>query len=155
MGQSTDGILAYGYDIKRPGEGMQFRELDEDDVPRWLRDSDDEDADWLDFGDAAMQRLLAANGFTETWETRTGDGYHARESEAKAALGVDIVTHCSGEYPMYLLAAKSQEARRSYPEAADFTLPENGDERLAWALEVLGIKPEADKPQWLLASYWG
>lgn len=156
MGTSTDGILAYGYDIKTPGEGMNFRGLHDNDVPAWLmEDSEDEDSGWHDFKEAATARLLAANGFTETWETRTGDGYHAREAEAKKALGVEIVSHCSGEYPMFILAAKSQSACRGYPEPADLAVPGNADERLAWALEVLGIKPDADKPQWLLASYWG
>lgn len=155
MGVSTDGILAYGYDLGESGE-QHFVGFDEDDAPAWLKeDPDDEDTDLKDFGDAAERRLLDASGFTETWETRIGDGYHKRETEAQKALGVQIETHCSGDYPMYLLAAKVITASRGTAEAVDLTLPDNAAERLAWAVETLGLDVGDQKPRWLLASYWG
>ena len=155
MGTSTNGILAYGYDLQGLGEGMRFKDLAEYDVPDWIRDAD-EDTGWKDFEYAAERRLLDAHGFTETWETRvTEEGYFSREQAAKTAMGVQIESHCSSEYSMFLLAAKVMIARRGFPETIDFTLPDDADERLAWAVEVLGLDVGDQKPRWLLASYWG
>jgi hypothetical protein len=140
MGTSTNGILAYGYDLGDPQD-----DFDPDDFP-WY----DEDEG---FDESAEKALLAAHGFTETdWRA---DGYFERKSAAEKTIGVELVAHCSGDYPMYLLAAARQTARRGYVEVVDRTVPDNADERLRWALGVLGITPKAEKPQWLLVSYWG
>lgn len=143
MGTSTNGILAYGYDL-----GDYFGERDDYDAPN---------PDWYDetegWSESAQIALLAAHGFTETdWQA---DGYFDRKREAEEAMGVAIEHYCSCDYPMYLLAAKRQTAYRGDANPIDLTLPDNTDERLAWAIGVLGLKPKADKPQWLLASYWG
>lgn len=139
MGRSTDGILAYGYDLGGEETGMEY--------PDWY---DEEDNDG--FEDAAMERLLAATGFTEVYDDGR-EGYFARKREAEAALGVELVNHCSCEYPMWILAAVSQRASRGTPKVIDFTVPEDADQRLAWAAEVLGLTVSG-KPQWLLASNW-
>lgn len=150
MSTSTDGILFYGYDLGGPeDDGPAFKDLGEDEHPTWY-DPDDEDADFIE---AATTALLAAVGFTETdWRA---DGYHERKKAAEERMGVELDSHCSGEYPMYLLAAKKTTAARGYPKEVDFTLPDNADERLAWAIGVLGLDVGDQKPRWLLASYWG
>lgn len=146
MGQSTNAILAYGYDL---GEGDELVDRD------WL--SDDED----DLGGALEQRLLAELvGFTETWETHP-DGFFEREREAKARLGVQVYTHCSDGNPMLLLASHVITARRGFPETLDLaayasmpgTLHWNG--RLQEALNALQITAPQREPGWLLCSYWG
>lgn len=143
MGVSTDGILAYGFDL---GEDFGF-DWDREDVPAWVTDEDDE---------AAENVLLAANGFTEP--EPDGDAWiawHDRRTAALEQLGVELIAHCSDRAPMYLLAAKSFENRRGDAVAVDFNLPENAAERLAWAVDVLGLtKFQGQAPRWLLASMW-
>ncbi|MFF8100157.1 hypothetical protein ACF07S_10335 [Streptomyces sp. NPDC016640] len=159
MGQSTNGMLVYGYDlggeeewkIREAGEYGELPPLD------WF-DPDNEEGDG--FQEAAERRLLAQLAdFTETdWRA---DGYFEREREAKARLGVEFDTYCSGDYPMYLLAAKVITVYRGSAEEIDMTelaiAPEmNGwDEKLNAAVQALGITPTQDKPKWLLCSYWG
>lgn len=140
MGTSTNGMLAYGYDL---GEEFGFEDTAE---PDWYDETDG----WQE---SAEKALLAAHGFTETdWRV---DGYFARLEAAKKEMGVEFDVYCSGDYPLYLIAAKVQTVYRGDADPVDMTLPDNADERIAWALGVLGVKPKADKPQWLLASYWG
>lgn len=146
MTTSTDGILAYGFDL---GDDFGF---DGDDTPDWATEDDDGCIDWA--GDA-QRALLTATGFTEVYEDGRA-GYFAREREAEAALGVAFVAHCSDEYPMWMLAAAVQHASRGRAEPVDLAAPENADERLAWAIEVLGLdKFGGRQPAWLLASWWG
>lgn len=159
MGQSTNGILAYGYDLggdeewKIAGLG-EYGELPPLD---WYSTDDDGD----DFQSAAERRLLAELAdFTETW-TKDNEGYFDRERKAQARLGVEFDTYCSGEYPMYLLAAKVITVYRGDVKDIDMAAlavePEmNGwDEKLRAALAVLGITPAQDRAKWLLCSYWG
>lgn len=156
MGQSTNGMLAYGYDLggddgwklQGLGEYGEFPELP------WL----DEDEG---FQESAERRLLAEiAGFTETWSSGN-EGYFEREREAKARLGVAFDTHCSGDYPMYLLATKVITVYRGSVKDIDMAAlavePEmNGwDEKLRAALAALGITPQQPEPRWLLCSYWG
>jgi hypothetical protein len=151
MGTSTDAILAYGYDLDGPDGEWQIREVDEYGSPT---------LDWWDDDDiieAVETKLLAATGFTETdWQV---DGYFTRRREALAAIGVEVISHCSGECPMYILAAHSTTARRGGPKTVDpadmAALQKDADARLARALEALGMTPTQDKPAWLLASDWG
>jgi hypothetical protein len=157
MSTSTDGILAYGYDLGG-GEGWKLQDCGEygelPELPWFNEDSDD------DFQSAAERRLLAELAdFTETdWQV---DGYHARQRDAKARLGVEFDTYCSGEYPEFLLATKVITVYRGDVKHIDMAAltvePKmNGwDEKLRAALTALGITPVQDKPRWLLASYWG
>ncbi|MEU0236805.1 hypothetical protein ABZ234_03875 [Nocardiopsis sp. NPDC006198] len=154
MGTSTDAILAYGYDFGN-GEDWLVREVSEygDLAVDWY----DSEAEDLDFVEAVEAKLLAAAGFTEAdWQV---DGYFERKRDALATFGVEVVSHCSIDYPMYILAAHSTTARRGAPEAVDLAdmsaLQEDADARLARALEALGLTPMQDKPAWLLASDWG
>lgn len=150
MGTSTDGILVYGFDL---GEDYGFDWDDEEPRPEWV-DSEDYEA-WNDI-------LLAAHGFTETepdWD-KNRDAWRAwsdRKEQALKEIGVEFVQHCSDEATMWLLAAKHFENRRGYPvEIPNLDLPDNADERLAWAIDVLGLKKfKGQQAKWLLASWWG
>lgn len=149
MGTSTDGILAYGFDL---GEDYGFEWDDESPRPVWV-DSDEYEA--------AENVLLAADGFTEPEPDFNDDregwlAWSSRRDEAIKALGVEIVYHCSDECSMHILAAKHFRNSRGFAVEVDFDLPENADERLAWAVEVLGLdKFKDEEPRWLLASWWG
>jgi hypothetical protein len=158
MGQSTNGILAYGYDLggdeefKVQGVG-EYGELKLD----WY-DPEAEDGD--DFQAAAERRLLVASGFTETYEDGRPD-YFGRESAAKEALGVEFESYCSGDYPMFVLAAKALTAYRGDCDVIDMAALSDPavlagyDEKLSAALAALGLTPVQEAPAWLLCSYWG
>lgn len=154
MGISTNGILAYGYDLGSEGDGWSVREVDDYGqlTTPWAPDEDEDDADM----ESIVERvLLEAVGFTETdyW----ADGYYERKRAAEATVGVELVAYCSGEYPMYVLAASSTSVRRGFVETIDpATMTDTAamDERLAWALGVLCITPMQEAPAWLLASYY-
>lgn len=157
MSTSTNGILAYGYDLAggdaewKVGEVGEYGEL----KLGWLDEEDD------DFWTVAEKRLLAAAGFTET--DYTVDGYWDREREAEARSGVEIESYCSGDYSMLMLAARGSimTAYRGDCHTVDMVaLVEapsvNGwDDKLRAALEVLGLTPTQERAQWLLCSFWG
>lgn len=153
MGTSTDAILAYGYDLC--GEPWKVREVGEYDelvVPWYDEDSDD------DFVEQARERLLAAHGLTGTWED---DGYYERKEQAQASAGVEFESYCSGDYPMYVLAAKSITVSRGHSEVLDLPAlmaepaDQGWDDKLRQACEALGITPTQERPGWVLVSYWG
>lgn len=159
MGQSTNAMLVYGYNLGGE-EGWELEGVGEyGELPAldWY-DPEAEDGDG--FQEAAERRLLAQLvDFTETdW---SADGYFERERAAKTRLGVEFDTYCSCDYPMYLLAAKVITVYQGSVKHIDMTdlaiAPEmNGwDENLRAAIQALGITPTQDKPKWLLCSYWG
>lgn len=168
MGTSTNGLFAYGYDLGGPENewagllGSDGEEIDPDELPAWY-DPDDDDA----FDEQAISHLLRATGFLVVpwdqradWPADQSQDYHRTRREAEKALGIEFETHCSGDYPMYLLVAWHDTARRGQAEPIDLDkllirrTDEVWDTKLAWAVETLQLRPRADKPQWLLASWW-
>lgn len=138
MGTSTNGILAYGFNLGGAEEGWKIEEAGkygDEWVPEWARDDDD-----------------------ETGEDSIVEG--AEQGLRAAGLSVEFEMHCSGDYPMYVLSAQAVTAFRGHPKVIDFgeleTLrtAEEWDERLRRACAVLGIKPIQEQPQWLLVSLW-
>lgn len=159
MGQSTNAVLAYGYDLGGGDSEWKVRDAGEyGELPTLAWYTPDEDAE--EFEEAAERRLLAQlTGFTETdWQA---DGFFAREREAKARLGVEFETYCSGDYPMLLLVAHVTTVRRGDCERIDLVdlqqRPEqkDWDAKLTAALNVLGLTPTQERACWLLCSYWG
>lgn len=159
MGQSTNAMLMYGYHLGGPDGGWEIQQADEfggldvNQIP-WLRLDDESD-----FITQAEQKLLESVGFTETdWQA---DGYFDRERAAEARLGVTFESHCSGDYPMWVLAAAEMTAYRGDARIVDLAAlaqqvaDEGWDDKLAAAVEALGITPKQAKPAWLLCSYWG
>lgn len=154
MGQSTNGMLAYGYNLGGE-EGWELQGLGEYDELQLDWYDPDED----DFQEAAEKRLLAdIAGFTEEW-TPGVEGYFDRERAAKARLGVKFDTHCSGDYPMFILATKVITVYRGSVKEIDpaelLARPPEWDEKLRAALDALGINPTQEQARWLLCSYWG
>ncbi|MGW5130379.1 hypothetical protein [Streptomyces sp. NPDC004135] len=158
MGQSTNAMLVYGYHLGGGDGGWELEGLGEyGELPPlpWYADEDS------DFQEAAERHLLAQlAGFTETWHSGS-EGYFERERAAKAQLGVEFETHCSGSYPMYLLIAKGITAYRGEVEPIDFAAlaaeveQKGADEKLGAALTALGLTPKQQRPGWMLCSYWG
>lgn len=157
MGQSTNAILAYGYNLGADEDGWKLQEAGEYGEPPALPWYDPERDDFVE---AAERRLLAeVAGFTETdWRV---EGYFTREREAKARLGVEIEAYCSDSCPMYVLAAHVTTVHRGWIEHVDPNdlaqrpVAEGWDVSLRAAVTALGITPVQPEPRWLLCSYWG
>lgn len=160
MGTSTDGILAYGYDLGNEGDGLNLIS-----PPEWLgydeegeRDTDE------DLSDTITRRLYdALDGVPAANPEYVSSDM---EQTVKQRYGVELVGHCSGEYRMWILAAWHVEASRGYPQRLDLDelrvaeTRDDFDGKLRRACEVLGFTVADDKgqsvePGWLLASDWG
>ena len=158
MGVSTDAIIAYGIAIP------------EDATLPWS-DYEDEEDWWCD---TQGFRPTIESPFTEEGEWKEGDlGELEKQSEARykerqdwlAAhpMPVEVVHHCSGEYPMFVLAMPGsvQTAWRGSPVHLD-TMPPKPTEETDRFFEVVldfckgfGIDTGNEIPGWLLFSYWG
>jgi hypothetical protein len=159
MGTSTNAMLMYGYHLGGDEGGWEMEGAGEygglPAVP-WY-DPDAEDGDIVEL---MMHHLLAEiAGFTETdWKA---DGYFDRKRVAEQQVGVTIESHCSGEFPMWVLCAKAITAYRGDVHVVDppwlISEPVKRDwtEKLNAAIEALGIRPTQQRPEWLLCSYWG
>lgn len=130
MGVSTNGILVFGIEL---GE----------ELPEFLEDFDDT---WWDFTDSISG---VADDDSERWEKRR---------DFRDNFPVELVSHCSYEYPMYILAVNGTEitASRGSPEVIDpaslVVSPEKIEE-LRKFCEEYGI--EWEEPKWYLCSMWG
>jgi len=152
MGTSTNGHLCYGVAFE---EDFEFP---------WV---DGEIEDWWTY---------TVHGFKHSFEIFDGDGNYLngrkppedevsryfeerRAFDAAHRLPVALVNYCSGDYPMYALAAPStvRTATRGSPTVIDpASLVVADDERdalLRFLAEHDIEAPEA--PAWLLTSYWG
>ena len=83
------------------------------------------------------------------------DKYYEDKKATDETCPVEIVQHCSYEYPMYILAAKGQHwnAWRGHPvEIESLNVDEAARVRLKEFCRVYDIEFE---PKWILASMWG
>jgi hypothetical protein len=159
MSESTDGILAYGYNLGGEEDGWQIAEAGEggwDWAPEWY---DTENEDFPDgFVAAAWSELLVATGLMTEADWDADDRYERQEA-AKKRLGVEFVTFCSDSAPMYVLAAHEVTAARGHVQEIDFAdldrqrVAGDWDVKLDRAIKALGVTPKQDRPAWLLVSY--
>lgn len=165
MGRSTNGILAYGYDLGGPEE-WKVREWDDDsytlNVPWAPREGDegDNDADEDEDEESSWEGRLTGQ-IVRAWNVQHGTSYKPGDwSDGEDVLklaGIELETYCSDSYPMYVLcAADPLTAYRG--DAVDTTEKlaadrAQWDEQLSWALQALGLTPKQEKPAWLLCSY--
>lgn len=131
MGQSTNGILVFGFEVG-----------DEEEAPDYMKGFEGFE-DYLD----SLSGLPAY-----------GEPGHSFDDQQvfRAKCPADLVTHCSLDYPMYILAVRGTKtsARRGYPAEIspdELNVPiEKINALKAWAAER-GIEGE---PKWLLCSLW-
>ncbi len=129
MGQSTDAILCFGVEL---GE--------DDEAPSFMEGFDE-------FDDFLMN---------EGGQPRWGEAGHSfdKQREWLAAQPVEMVLHCSGDYPMYILAVRGTvtTASRGYPQAVTTEDPDHTQVQryMSW-LSDHGIE---DEPKWLICSMW-
>ena len=174
MGQSTNGILVFGSDIGTDEdaiESMPWYEEDaedgngEDGFLTWFYKLHGHDvyAAWEKFPFDEL-RALPWDKKKEAeiqWEKdnpwfREGlDQKYEIEKQLKELIPIEIVDHCSCDYPLYIIGIKGyvHTAHRGYPETIS-TL-----EVLSEDLEKAQVFCEAYKipfqnPQWFLASMW-
>jgi hypothetical protein len=153
MGTSTNAYLMYGYDLGNSDE-WKIQGLGEygEWEPEWLEDDD--------LPTSAEKALLASVGFTEEW-SKENEGYFGRRQVVQDQIAVTIESHCSAEYPMYVLSAKMIRATRGNPKVVDpdylqrAAITEDLNVKLTRACTVLGIQPIQTEPLWLLCSDWG
>lgn len=100
------------------------------------------------------------------WSDEESDDYEGLEEDAETQLkaagitGVRITSHCSHDYPMYLLTTSSTTAWRGSPgivDASDMVaapIAGDWDAKLRTAMAVLGLTSEQSAPAWILCSDW-
>lgn len=134
MGQSTDAILFYG---------ILFE--DEDEAPEFMREAGYDD--WWEF-------LEAESGLPLYGEA--GHSFEAHQ-EYREKQPVDLIQHCSGDYPMYGLCVRGSEvtARRGYPISLEDGLPEiSNDQEQAFFHWCEKHNIKLQDPKWILCSNW-
>lgn len=139
MGQSTDALIAFGFDL-----GEDIEDFD-------VFTSDDEDLGIDEIFDAHI-------GVVPYKEP--GWVSHDEDEKIRAAAPAELIRHCSGDYPMYFLAVPGTKklARRGYPEAIDPGHMEVPAEKVSAFLEWCtkhGIEVPEEGPHWHLFSDWG
>lgn len=157
MGVSTDGQICFGIALE---EDTQFP---------W--DTDEHD------GDIEHWWIYEVHGYKSSFElfgpygewlngveppASRIDEYYDAKCAFKAALPslpIELVLHCSGDYPMYILAVPRtvKVASRGYPEEIkpdEMVVTEDECNLLIAFCEKHNIEIE-DKPRWWLSSLWG
>jgi hypothetical protein len=167
MGQSTNGILAYGYDFGDDDPPVAGLDKHESWRPADFEAAPGSDEYYeFDFQDWASRKLLAAAGHPVD-----GDSEYFDPEDIAKHWGVWFHSYCSGEYLMHMLVTHAITARRGDTEDIDFDalerqrVEEDWDGKLAAVLKILGTEDlvyrtyekdgQPQKPRWLLASYWG
>jgi len=151
MGQSTNAILCHGFSFD---EEYEFPWGDgEEELEEWWHEINgysppfelfNKDGNWLDGKEAPQEKVNI---------------YFAAQRQflREHPLPMALVLHCSGDYPMFILATPSSvmEAYRGYPKMLD---PEHLQvnikelrtlERFCEQWEL-----EGDGPAWWLVSLW-
>lgn len=172
MGQSTDAILAFGMDVgdewSLPGVDSEDEDSDSTDLGEFLaRRADLEDpyktllpAEVNEGPYAEYERWKAANPDFEAATSR----WFAAKQQLEEAAPIEIIWHCSYDYPMYVIAMKGTQlsAARGYPKKIEDTR-----ELVTTALSTAKIAEAARfvhehelldrpfEPAWLLFSMWG
>ena len=129
MGVSTDALLFYGIEVKN--EDGENSDLSDEDLAKF-------------FGIPYEEVEMSDESVTELIETLLADS------------PLELGTHCSCDYPMYILHLKAHQHRawRGEPVKLDkdtlFVAPVDNEEATAWCRER-GIEWA---PDWLLASNW-
>lgn len=153
MGQSTNAILCYGFEV---GE--------EDEKPDWMQpEGDNEEFDFDDFVASRFSDSIREPGefHQENYEhdpaiQKQWSDYWAAKRELVKSAGVELVSHCSGDYPMYILAVKSSviTAHRGYPKRLPNDMVADPEWRkvLEGFCEKTGIPMQ--EPGYILCSNW-
>lgn len=105
MGQSTNAIIAFGFNL---GEELPEK-------LQSLMDGEDE-PDLQEM--LALDHSIIMPEYTETCDYKE---YAAARDAALSQIKINLIEHCSGDYPMYFLAVRGSDelAIRGEPTALD------------------------------------
>jgi hypothetical protein len=145
VGQSTNGILCYGFCLPYEDEPIPWLQIEGE---------DDEEMEFDEF----LAKLEGLEKPTADYkeDPKPHKAYWKAKDELAAKVGVTLVYHCSGDYSMYILAIRESEytASRGYPKGLGQGLPDTVEwrDRLKAFCERAGIR--FAEPQWILCSMW-
>jgi hypothetical protein len=146
MGVSTDGILCYGIDLNKEDEGS----------PKFLQGIGGEGMEFEDF----LAKLEGIESPKVPYSDDTKPLYKKywdKKNGLEEKYGIELVYHCSGDYPMHILAIleSKHRAHRGCPEklGQEIVAKKEWKDTLKDFCKKAGIKYE--EPQWLLCSNWG
>lgn len=152
MGQSTDAIIAYGFDL---GEDHELPWAEHDGIEEWW--------DELTGFEPSDYPFDENECYDDTPERRERvEAYFAERAEWRREhpLPIQEIRHCSGDYPMIFIAAKGSQIRahRGYPKPfAAQDLVESVGVREADQLIQFCIDHKIERPNpigWQLFSMW-
>jgi hypothetical protein len=132
MGQSTDALLVYGFDLGDEWSEDGLENMLDEDIKAKIRQ-----VEGFHDLEANISTYLQANGVEH---------------------GVEIVHHCSCDYSMKLLGIEVVTAYRGdvqhldLPELAHRCFAENWAANVGLAANLLGIPEKA--PGWMMVSMW-
>lgn len=172
MGIDSDGILAFGVDLGEEPD-LPWRVYDEEegdytaDFEEWycnLHGVSNKTLwaayyEWAETpeGQAVLghQRVQAYEDANPEWRDSLNDHYTERKSLLKN-VPIEIVTHCSWDYPMYIVAVEGSvtKAYRGGPQKIeDWVVPHGKVQTASDFCDEHGIPFE--DPTWILASIYG
>jgi len=154
MGTSTNGLIFYGIAFDEEHEfpwSTEFEEIE----------------DWWIYGFHGFKHSFelfdAEGGYLNGREpSKEESGRYFAESRLffeNNPLPVELVNYCSGDCPMYALAARGSviTAKRGHPIEFDprsLSVADDASDVILKFCSDHGIQPPKP-PEWLLASYWG
>lgn len=146
MGQSTDGLVAFGFDL---GE--------QEELPEALLEAGRQDGDGFEW-QSVVSVLTDLTPPGVEWEdtfVQVYRDYWAKQREATENHPLEMVCHCSGECPMWFLAVRGTvtRAKRGFPQPVE--MPAVSDEAikaLHGFCERFGLKWQ--EPRWHVFSMW-
>ena len=146
MGQSTDALLMFGVSLG-DGEDMEW--------PPELVEPDDGDAGYPDLQGWIDRRAGLQRPQTEDYKDPTWSAYWQAQRAAKAACPIELISHCSSDYPMWVVALRDtvQRANRGHPTTPTMREISDADRAaLKGFCEEFGLP--WSEPAWVLASDW-
>ena len=156
MGVSTDAILCYGFLVGDEGGGYEGLE--------WL--PEDQYGEQMGFEEfvAGLYGLAKPAEFLDR-SVAERFAYYDKKRVLLAGVGVQLVSHCSDQYPMFVLAAKKSwsVANRGLPKELGQWVGGKIEEALTvqdeWTAQLRDFCEKAGipfvEPQWILCSTWG
>lgn len=137
MGQSTDAIIAYGYDLNA------------------LMDYPDE-INWEEFlSQGVRDEIAKVEGYYDLDESLSD--WLVKTHGVK---GVELVRHCSCDYTMHILGREVVRAWRGdvrtleWPNLYQRGIDERWKENTIEAARLLEIDVKDQEPHWMLVSMW-
>lgn len=163
MSVSTDAILFYGYCWKDEGDSIDTGGEDGDGWVETILKKRAERNPWDDYPESISQirdygeKKRAGDEWIKANRAAL-DAWNDKKKAVEDEFGVELDSHCSGEYPIPYLYVKDGRAiaNRGYPqEVTNLRVQPEWDEMLnKWLAEFRIDKPH-DAPRWWLVSYWG